>query len=79
MAKRSKINGSIVSPDGIIALEQGKVYPDSIITEGVDESLFDTVSDAALETSDDATASEGSEEGTTTKKKSTRKTKSELE
>lgn len=76
MAKRSKVNGSIVAPEGIISLEQGKVYPDSIITEGVDETLFETVSDAALEATEEA-GEDTAEEAP--KKKSARKTKSELE
>lgn len=78
MAQKSKITGSIVSPDGIITLEKGKVYPDSIITEGVDQDLFDTVDDSALEEYE-AVETESEEEGDEKPKKKTRKTKSELE
>lgn len=75
MAKRSKINGSIVSPEGIISLEMGKIYLDSIITDGVDEALFEDVSDEALEIAEDAEVSSEDE----APKKKTRKAKSELE
>lgn len=51
MAKQAKYNLSVSDPKTgeIHSFEQGKVYPDSAITDAIDESNFLNVSDAALD------------------------------
>lgn len=68
MAKLAKFNLTVNDPKNgeIHTFEQGKVYPDSAITDAIDESNFSNVSDAALDEQDEAEA---------TAKKTTRKGK----